>query len=244
MIAKAAELLTATGFTLPLVGEDHPLRKSFRRTFALSAILAMLIHGAAAGGRLLAEQIFKKPPVEKVVRLVTIDTIVPPSLSEEEISPQMSLASQVGATSVGIPEPVPDYQASELTLATVDEMSDLQSTDLSQLTGGGDSLVVGFDEGYYADSDYEAVEENPVQIQQPPPVYPQIARVGGIEGAVILQVLIGEDGQVKDVRVLEGPEMFRQAAIDAARLGRYRPAQNQNRPVSAWVQIKINFSLS
>jgi protein TonB len=191
----------------------------------------------------VADIFFKKPPSEKVVRLVQIDNIVPPSLSEEEVTPQMSLAAQVGAPSVGIPQPVPDYQATELTVATVEEMSELQSTDLSALTGGGDSLVVGFDEGYFAGGDYEAVEENPVLIQLPKPEYPQIARVAGVEGVVLLQLLIGEDGNVKDVRVLDGPEMLREAAVAAAKLGRFKPAQNQHRPVEAWVQVPMRFSL-
>lgn len=240
---SGADILASVGISLPLVGEDHPLRKSFRRTFALSAIFAMLIHGAAASGRILFERLTRKPPAEKVVRLVQIDNIVPPSLSEEEVTPQMSLAAAVGAPSVGIPEPVPDYQATELTVATVEEMSEMQTTDLSALTGGGDSLVVGFDEGYFAGGDYEAVEVNPVLITLPKPEYPQIARVAGVEGVVLLQVLIGEDGMVKEVRVIDGPEMLREAAIAAAKQGRFKPAQNQHRPVEAWVQVPMRFNL-
>lgn len=80
-------------------------------------------------------------------------------------------------------------------------------------------------------------------ISLPRPSYPQIARVAGVEGVVVLQLLIGEDGGVKEVRILDGPEMLREAAVAAAMQGRFKPAQNQHRPVAAWVQVPMRFSL-
>ncbi|HET9888603.1 MAG TPA: hypothetical protein VFR10_13935, partial [bacterium] len=123
------------GFSLPLVGEDHPLRKKFKKTFVWSFIIAMAINGAVAGGRLLVVNVFmKKPDSEKVVRFVSIEQVVPPSIAQEEAPPQVNLAAQVAPPSIGVPEPVPDYQAQELTVATVEEMADFQTSDLSALT--------------------------------------------------------------------------------------------------------------
>jgi TonB family protein len=36
------------------------------------------------------------------------------------------------------------------------------------------------------------------------PVYPDVARTAQIEGTVILRVLVGRDGKVKDVIIIEG----------------------------------------
>jgi protein TonB len=125
----------------------------------------------------------------------------------------------------------------------LDETADMAGTDPSSLTRGDDAIVVGMDESSANTGDYEAIEQSPLLIHLPRPDYPPIARVAGVEGIVLLHLLIDEDGQVKDVRVLDGPEMLREAAVAAARQGRFKPAQNQNRPVPAWVQVPMRFSL-
>lgn len=244
-MSQAMEVPTGPrGFSLPLVGEDHPLRKKFKKTFIWSFIIAMLLNAVVAGGRLLVVNVLmKKPDSEKVVRFVSIEQVVPPSIAEQEAPPQVNLAAQVAPPSIGVPEPVPDYQAQELTVATVEEMADFQTSDLSALTGGGDSLVVNFDEGLPNPDDYVAVEEMPVLIQIPQPVYPDLARDMGTEGTVVLRLLVGKDGKVADVRVVSGPEVLQEAAIIAAKQASFKPALQQHRPVAVWVQVPIKFSL-
>lgn len=233
------------GFTLPLVGEDHPLRKRFTRTFVTSAAYAMLIIVLAAAGRLIYANILAaRPEADKVVRFVSIEQVVPPSISQEEAAPQVNLAEQVAPPSIGVPEPVPDYQAQEMTIATTEEMAEFQNTDLSALTGGGDSLVVNFDEGMPSPDDYVAVEEMPVLINMPKPEYPDFARDAGVEGTVILRALVGKDGKVSDVIVVKGEKMLEASAIAAAKQAQFKPALQQHRPVAVWVQIPIKFSLA
>jgi TonB family protein len=244
-MSQALEVPTGPrGFSLPLVGEDHPLRKRFKKTFIWSFIIAMLLNVVVAGGRLLVVNVLmKKPDSEKVVRFVSIEQVVPPSIAEQEAPPQVNLAAQVAPPSIGVPEPVPDYQAQELTVATVEEMADFQTSDLSALTGGGDSLVVNFDEGLPNPDDYVAVEEMPVLINIPQPTYPDLARDMGTEGTVVLRLLVGKDGKVADVRVVNGPEVLQEAAINAAKQATFKPALQQHRPVAVWVQVPIKFSL-
>jgi TonB family protein len=228
------------GMQFPFVGENHPLRKKFLRTFTLSAIYAMTILAVAAGSRLVYTHFMaNRVSDEKVVRFVSIEQVVPPSISQEEAPPQVNLAEQVAPPSIGVPEPVPDYQAQELTVATVEEMAEFQSSDLSALTGGGDSLVVNFDEGLPSPDDYVAVEEMPVLINMPPPQYPDLAREANIEGTVVLRALVGKDGSVQDVKVIQGHDMLNSAAIAAAKQAKFKPAL-----VAVWVQIPIKFTLS
>jgi outer membrane biosynthesis protein TonB len=202
-----SDLLPRLGLSLPLVGENHPLRKKFRKTFVWSAILAMLIHGLAAGGRIvITEFLMKKPEPTNVVNIVSIENFIPPSISEEEAPPQVSYAEQVGQPSIGDPVPVPDYDAQELTVATIEEMSEMQTSDLSALTGGGDSLVVSFGDGNgMTQGDYQVYEEAPALISIPKPEYPSIARAAEVEGIVVLLVLVGEDGNVAPSSVRSVP---------------------------------------
>jgi TonB family protein len=244
-MSHAADTLTPVDFSLPLVGENHPLRKRFRRTFIWSAIIAMSIHSAAAGGRIAVARFLeaRRPPPEKVVRFVSIENVVPPSITQEEAPAQVSLAAAVSQPTIGIPEPVPDYEATEITMATAEEVSQFQTSDLSALTGGGDSLIVNFEAGLPSPDEYVAVEEMPALINLPRPEYPEIARSAGVEGVVVLKLLVGKTGDVEKVMYVSGPEMLKESAIDAAKQAKFKPALQQHRPVAVWVQIPLEFSL-
>ncbi len=243
-MSRSTAMIPPMGFSFPFVGENHPLRKRFVHTFVWSAVMAMLLLALAAGARMLWVSFMSRADgSEKVVRFVSIEQVVPPSISQEEAPPQVNLAEQVAPPSIGVPEPVPDYQAQELTVATVEEMAEFQSSDLSALTGGGDSLVVNF-EGLPNPDDYVAVEEMPVLISMPPPKYPDLAREANVEGTVVLRALVGKDGTVQDVKVIQGNDMLNGEAIAAAKQAKFKPALQQHRPVAVWVQIPIKFSLS
>jgi TonB family protein len=47
------------------------------------------------------------------------------------------------------------------------------------------------------------------------PVYPSVAKQKGIEGTVIVEATIAENGTVSDARVLSGPQELRSAALEA-----------------------------
>lgn len=90
---------------------------------------------------------------------------------------------------------------------------------------------------------YDEVEEKPHPIDIVTPVYPEEARMEKIEGKVTLQVVVNVDGSVSDVSVLEGPEVFHQAVIDAALQLRFRPAKHNGKAVPVRMVMPIEFSL-
>jgi TonB family protein len=55
------------------------------------------------------------------------------------------------------------------------------------------------------------------------PTFPPIAILAHVNGAVVLQVLVGKLGEVQKVAVLSGPAMEQQAAIDAAKKWNFKP---------------------
>tara|TARA_Y100000996_G_C22545805_1_gene651761 strand:- start:227 stop:964 length:738 start_codon:yes stop_codon:yes gene_type:complete len=77
------------------------------------------------------------------------------------------------------------------------------------------------------------------------PVYPNIAQEAGIEGQVLIQCFIDKNGTVKETIVLKGiPNTgLNEAAIDAIRKTRFRPAKQRDKEVGVWITIPINFSL-
>jgi TonB family protein len=75
------------------------------------------------------------------------------------------------------------------------------------------------------------------------PIYPTEARRQKVEGAVMLDILVGEDGNVHEVHVTSGPPLLAKAATEAVKRWRYQPFQLNGRPVSIHNQITIQFKL-
>jgi len=80
-------------------------------------------------------------------------------------------------------------------------------------------------------------------IQKTAPVYPPIARSARVAGTVQLHAIISKSGSIKDLQVVSGPEMLRQAAVDAVRTWRYRPYKLNNEPTEVETTINVIFSL-
>ena len=69
-----------------------------------------------------------------------------------------------------------------------------------------------------------------------PPPYPSMARRLGEEGEVQLDVRVGPDGAVVDVRLKKssGSQLLDQTAIDTVKKWRFRPATVDGQPVAEW----------
>ena len=80
-------------------------------------------------------------------------------------------------------------------------------------------------------------------IQRTTPVYPQIAKTARVSGTVVLQAVISTTGTIEDLHVISGPEMLRQAALDAVRNWRYRPYLLNNQPIAVETTVNVIFSL-
>jgi periplasmic protein TonB len=75
------------------------------------------------------------------------------------------------------------------------------------------------------------------------PTYPTQARIQRIEGTVVLDAVVGEDGSVRDVKVSSGPAVLASAAKQAVELWRYQPFQLNGKPVAMGTSIRIIFKL-
>jgi protein TonB len=75
------------------------------------------------------------------------------------------------------------------------------------------------------------------------PTYPAIARATRTSGAVILQATISRAGTIENLRVISGPAMLRQAALDAVKQWRYRPYMLSGQPVEVETAVEVDFTL-
>ncbi|HEX7614542.1 MAG TPA: energy transducer TonB [Thermoanaerobaculia bacterium] len=84
----------------------------------------------------------------------------------------------------------------------------------------------------------------PVALESAAISYPELARRARVEGVVLLEAIIGADGSVRDVRVLQGAHpLLDPAALEAVRRWRYRPARIGVRPVAVFLKVVVTFSL-
>lgn len=77
--------------------------------------------------------------------------------------------------------------------------------------------------------------------------YPKLARKAGLEGLVLVQVLVNANGTVEKIRVLKdsGSKVgFEEAALDAVRAVEWKPALQRDRPVRVAITIPIRFRLT
>jgi TonB family protein len=77
----------------------------------------------------------------------------------------------------------------------------------------------------------------------PDPVYPPLARQARIQGAVVLNVIIGKDGTVEGITVASGPPLLTPAAVEAVKKWTYKPMLMDGQPVSVSTRVTINFRL-
>lgn len=77
---------------------------------------------------------------------------------------------------------------------------------------------------------------------QPPPVYPQIAKMQGTKGIVKVEVTVDEKGQVAEIQKTSGPLMLQAAAKDAIRRWRFKPFMRDGQPVKAVGFVSFNFN--
>jgi protein TonB len=80
-------------------------------------------------------------------------------------------------------------------------------------------------------------------LQKTAPSYPAIAKTARISGTVVLQAVISKAGTIQNLRVVSGPSMLQQSALDAVRSWRYRPYMLNNEPVEVETTVNVVFAL-
>ena len=73
------------------------------------------------------------------------------------------------------------------------------------------------------------------------PEYPMMARKANIDGTVMLSAVITKAGTTDDIRVISGPRILQDAAIEAVKTWRCTPYLLDKKPVAIQVQVNVTF---
>jgi protein TonB len=88
-------------------------------------------------------------------------------------------------------------------------------------------------------------DENPVPLRVTPIPFPDLARAQGIDGKLLIEIVIGRNGRVESVRVLKSPHSsFAAVARRTAMTWRFRPGKNKGVPVRVRARKLIEFKLN
>jgi TonB family protein len=74
------------------------------------------------------------------------------------------------------------------------------------------------------------------------PNYPETAGDSRTASTVVVRVVIFKSGEVSPMRAISGPASLEDAAMDAARLWRYKPFLHDGEPIDITTEISVNFT--
>ena len=84
----------------------------------------------------------------------------------------------------------------------------------------------------------------PVIISLVKPSYTKTARDNKVTGSVVMRVLVGADGIVKDVRIVRGlPDGLNEEAVKSMYGTRFKPATRNGQPIDFWITSEATFNL-
>ena len=83
----------------------------------------------------------------------------------------------------------------------------------------------------------------PKAIVQTHPEYPVLARQAHIQGQVQIDAVLDEQGNVIDMKVVSGPPLLYQAALDALKKWKYEPTYLNDQPIAVEMMVTITFQL-
>jgi periplasmic protein TonB len=171
----------------------------------------------------------------------------PPSVAAKQ--QQVKVTQEIAAPKFALPEAVPDEEVTEdYVVVSQEQLAEMSAPALTEGEGTGGNIKVDIPlEEYLPQADeFVAVEEMPVVISQPSPVYPPMARKAEIEGSVWVKVLVDKTGNVRDAKIVKPSGAnagFEEAALEAALKSKWKPAIQNKQPVAVWASYEIKFQL-
>jgi len=116
-----------------------------------------------------------------------------------------------------------------------------------QLAGGENSLGANLAEGSKQPAPPPAPVGGDVKparlISSVQPIYPSLAKTQHVAGDVRVDALIDATGRVTTMKVVSGPSMLHQAAMDALRQWKYQAARLDGKPVAMHLTVTLQFRL-
>ena len=208
----------------------HPLTQSFLLHFVLVSSMLVLTFKKSSQKEMVEVPIYTPAPkeVQKLTEVSKKPKVVLKSVNEQEATPK---------------------KAREVFGMKKSAYTDSTSGVLAKR---GNTLAKEVDETKFTDDDVEnlpvpteeyLVSKMPSVLTEVRPTYPEEAKKNQLEGVVIIDILIDEQGIVRDAEVVEGEEIFREASLNAIKKFIFRPAEVDGKKVAVRIRYSLRFEL-
>jgi TonB family protein len=195
-------------------------------------VLAVGLHAAAIGAALRSPTPAPPEPAPIILGVFPFEPVivrgggrVAPVPALPDIDPRIPVLPQVDSIG-GIPDPAAP--------APIGSGVPGVATPTPGETGDSAALPVSL------------VQERPELLAGPPPVYPPFLREAGVEGLVVVQVVVDTLGRPErgSARIVQhAAPGFEASALSAIRAARFRPARVWGRAVRVLVDVPVAFRL-
>ena len=229
-----------------------------RRKLAVMPI-ALVVHALVIGGAAISQLWAVSDVPEPVIPIAMVVTMPPPPpppppppQPPETAKPPVTVPDTTAVQPPGIPDTIPTPGPSAGG-ATGGVPGGIPGGQAGGVPGG---IPGGVDTGHTSTEVPAAASDEvpiviggevmpPVILRRVEPQYPEVARHAGLQGVVIAEAIIDKAGNVVDVRILRPLGLgCSEAALEAIKSWKYRPAMLNTRAVAVYLTVTVNFRLS
>ena len=226
----------------------HGLRLGLARLFAVGlAVLVNLAVFCAAPWLINSDLNPPKPLESPFLSFIPLNNSQPPE--EEAPPPPPEPEPPVFRMDTLKPEPLPTPPQTDMAAPSLDidfntaltsgpKLPSLPALPVAPKTLAAPSRAMPRGRGILLD-------RQPMIAARVPPPYPYLARRRGIQGRVIVRLLVGKDGKVTKSEVVkaEPSGVFEDAVLRTVGRWRFSPALRRGKPIPAWVETAVKFEL-
>lgn len=245
------------------------LRKNYARHLTVGMILISIAAVLFTFGPIVYNQLGLgvDEDAEEMMRIaMTMEDLPPPPPLEEDVPPPPPPPDlpppEVKQVSFKIPEPTPadELPEEEATITEIKELEEAKNIGLDDVEGVDEAAFFDGVEDGGGDVPQVIVEQVPdinafiFAEEEPVPVnmeeikkmigYPQLARDAGIEGQVVIRVLVDKNGNYARHRIINQVHpILAKACEEQLHKLKFTPAIQGGKPIQFWVNIPFNFKL-
>lgn len=166
----------------------------------------------------------------------------PPSLSEEVVDLTLSAPAVENKQPKPEKSKAPPPAVVATATASKDSLEDAKPT--TETNSDNSSAATSEDAGSDAPVGWSEVTRFPKVSKEVKASYPTEAKNAGVDGPVVLDVLIDRTGRVREVKIVSGPGFgLNESAIEALKKFEFQPAQKGAESVAVKIRYTYRFKL-
>jgi protein TonB len=224
-------------FALPLSKTMGRTSTPINRPISLSIIHPQKTVAAVPQVEVTAEAGIVQQPFETKSSVSEIETVI----SKKQITPKKPLTADRMTVKQSRPEEAVTFETTPSLANQEDTAEDISPDHMPRDRGKKtvSTASIGSPEPRHTTDAQPKYKENP------PPLYPKIARRRGYEGRTVLRVEVLESGRVGQLEIAtsSGFDVLDNAALESVKGWSFFPGTRNGNKIRQWVMVPVRFSL-